>query len=201
MRPPYGLGKVHGSARISHWNFAQLYHYRRRLAKDVIPPARGCLPWNMHYAKLSKVEEDGLSRPIQVEDLSGMRTETVADSNLVIRWRDEREGRTMLNDPMDLSAVLRHYGFGPVLATPPLAVEDNDYVLACQSEGGYPCRLTIARKAKGPVQTAAWRYARETRMALIVYQDGELGVHFLDENRFVPFVRLDYDSSSGFILQ
>ena len=129
-----------------------------------------------------------------------MRRETIADRDLTICWRDEREGRAMLRDPLDLAAVLRQYGFGPVLALPPLVVEDNDFTLICGTAYGYPCMLRIVRKAKGRVQAAAWRFAQETRMAHIEYRDGDLGVHFLDEDRFIPFGKLDYDANGGFIL-
>lgn len=124
-----------------------------------------------------------------------MREETIHGAILVV-WRDERKGRTTVNDMSQLEALLAHY----VLPLPdklPFVVDNEDFLCHCTTDE-FPCPVTVERKPKGDVQEAAWAYVENSRMARIEFQDSELGVRFLDEGHFVPFSRLAFDENTGF---
>lgn len=123
-----------------------------------------------------------------------MRTETISSTDII--WRDERQGLGELADARQLRAVFTQYG-AEVPATLPVETETEEFrIRPCDDT--FPCRVIIERKPRGPVQEAAWSYCEDTRMARIVEQDGALGMLFLDEDVFVPFNKLSYDSKSGF---
>lgn len=124
-----------------------------------------------------------------------MRSETIADEIQVVRW-DERKGRATVTDMGQVEAVLAHYGLP--LADKLLFMLENQNFLGHCAMGDFPCTVTIERKPKGTVQEAAWAFAEESRMARIELQGEELGVHFLDEDKFVPFSRLAFDPKTGF---
>lgn len=128
-----------------------------------------------------------------------MRQETISD-NLIVTWRDERQGRAQLADLAQLPAIFTHFNLEQVEPSLPLTVENDDFVLTYPATSTPPYSVLISRKPHGPLQTAAWQYAEETRMAKIEFQDGELGMHFLDENQFAPFSRLQFDSKTGFTI-
>lgn len=127
-----------------------------------------------------------------------MRQESIKD-NLVVTWRDERQGIVSLTDLTLLPAVLAHYGLPQQKPAVPLEVENDNFKLTC-SGGSAPYLVTIFRKPQGLVQEAAWQYVAETQMAKVVFENDELGVHFLDEDKFVPFSRLQFDTKSGFTI-
>jgi len=124
-----------------------------------------------------------------------MRTDTITKTVEVL-WRDERKGRTTTTKTADVHILLTHYGLPPVIGLP-FAVDNADFMLRC-AETGFPCTITIERKPQGPVQEAAWAYVEESRMARIVIEDDQLGVRFLDEDRFVSFSHLTFDGATGF---
>ena len=127
-----------------------------------------------------------------------MRQELVNDT-LTITWRDERRGIVSLTDLTLLPAVLAHYRLPQQKPVVPLEVENDNFELTC-SGGSAPYLVTIFRKPQGPLQEAAWQYVEETQMAKVVFENDELGVHFLDEDKFVPFSRLKFDTASGFTI-
>ena len=128
-----------------------------------------------------------------------MRQETISD-NLIVTWRDERQSRVELADLGQLRAVLDHYGLEQIKPSLPLTVENDEFMLTCPATSTPPYSVIISRKPQGSLQVAAWQYVEETRMAKIEFQDGELGMRFLDENQFVPFSRLQFDPKTGFTI-
>ncbi len=124
-----------------------------------------------------------------------MKVECIRTSVRVL-WRDERQGRAELQTPEQVQLLLAHYGLIEPAVNLPLHMENTDFIFEIRSSG-FPCTALITRKPQGPVQTAAWHFAEE-HLARILTQDGELGVLFLDENKFVPFSRLGYNEQRGF---
>ena len=124
-----------------------------------------------------------------------MRTETIAET-IEVRWRDERKGRATVSAQTDLETLLDHYGL-PAAYALPFRVEQEHFT-AHSADGGFPCNVVIERKPQGPVQAAAWTYAKESGMARIEMEGEVLGVRFLDEDRFVPFSHLRFDPVHGF---
>lgn len=100
-----------------------------------------------------------------------MRSETITESVTVV-WRDERKGRSTVNNIAQVQALLSHFEL--------------------------PSTVAIERKPNGTVQEAAWAYAENSGMARIVMEDNERRVRFLDEDRFVLFSRLALDPAIGF---
>ena len=122
-----------------------------------------------------------------------MRIETIPNTTLTVRWRDERRAMASITDSAEWQALLRQYAFGQQpLTDAPVTVANERYqvTLAEASAADSPRVVTIERKPQTPVQEFAWIYAEETRMARIECIDDELGVRFLDEDSFVPFSRL-----------
>lgn len=79
----------------------------------------------------------------------------------------------------------------------PFVVDNEDFLGHC-AMADFPCTVTVERKPKSKVQEAAWAYVENSGMARIEMEDDELGVRFLDEDKFVPFARLAFDEDRGF---
>jgi hypothetical protein len=126
-----------------------------------------------------------------------MRKESIPNSSVIVHWRDEREGRAVLRDHAQWEALGAAFGFDQAPALPE-KLENARYHLLPDPERKFPTIVRVVRKPQNRVQEAAWHFAAETRMARIEEQQGELGVHFLDEDNFIPFTQLDYIQGRGF---
>ena len=130
-----------------------------------------------------------------------MRQESIPNSDIVVHWRDEREGRALVRDGDEWAALLAAFGFADAkvdLPSEPQTLENAQFRLVSDPEHAFPAIVRVQRKPQNALQEAAWNFADQTRMAQIEEKEGQLGVHFLDEDRFVPFADLEYEPGQGF---